>query len=115
MTAQLAAASTLVALAEEGCALAAAGRLEELEAQGDAWDQAVLDLGPLHALRAGGDQVTALVARAAALQGEQAAILAAARAEVGAELERLRATRRGAQGYAGAVAPRPVASLDTSA
>jgi hypothetical protein len=112
MTPQLAAASTLAALAEEGCALAAAGRLEDLEAQGDAWDQAVRALGPRHALA---PDAAALVARAATLQGEQAAILAAARAEVGAELERLRATRRGARGYAGAVAPGPVSSLDASA
>jgi hypothetical protein len=112
MHAQLDAAGTLVALAEEGCALAAAGRLEELGAQQDAWDAAVRALGPLTALTA---DVAVLVRRAAALQGEQAAILAAAQAEVGAELARLRTTRRGAQGYAGAVTPGHGPALDASA
>jgi hypothetical protein len=92
-------AARLVALAEEGCALAAAGRLEDLGAQQDAWDAAVRALGPLDALPA---DVAALVRRAAELQGEQAAILAAAQAEIEAELIRLQATRRGARGYVGA-------------
>ena len=44
--------------------------------------------------------------RAAALQGEQAAILVAAQAEVEARARRrLRTTRRGAQGYANAAMP----------
>lgn len=92
-------AGRLVAIAEDGCALAAAGRLDELGAQQDAWDAAVRDLGPLHALPA---DAAALVRRAAELQGEQAAILAAAQAEVEAELSRLHTTRRGARGYVGA-------------
>jgi hypothetical protein len=106
------AARELVALAEEGCALAAAGSLEELAAQQPAWDAAVAALGPLHALAA---DAAALVARAAQLQGEQAAILAAARAEIGAELGRLRHTRRGAQGYAGAGLPVRGRSLSATA
>jgi hypothetical protein len=108
----LQAAGTLAALAEEGCALAAAGRLDELGAQQDAWDAAVRALGPLHALE---PQAAALAARAARLQGEQAAILAAARAEVGAELARLRQTRRGAQGYAGAGMQGAGTALDATA
>jgi hypothetical protein len=93
------AAQALVALAEEGCSLAAAGRLDDLTAQQPVWDAAVAALGPVHALA---PDAAALVARAAHLQGEQGAILAAARAEIGAELGRLRHTRRGARGYAGA-------------
>jgi hypothetical protein len=92
-------AGRLVAIAEEGCALASAGRLEELAAQQAAWDAAVAQLGPLHALPA---DATALVRRAAELQGEQTAILAAAQAEVEAELSRLHTTRHGARGYVGA-------------
>jgi hypothetical protein len=106
------AAEALVALAEQGCALAAAGRLDELGAQGAAWDAAVGALGPLQALAA---PVAARVARAAELQGEQAAILAAAQAEVGAELTRLRQTSHGARGYAGAGAVGRTVALDATA
>jgi hypothetical protein len=106
------AACELVALAEEGCSLAAAGRLEDLAAQQPAWDAAVVALGPLQALA---PAAAALVARAAQLQGEQAAILAAARAEIGADLGRLRRTRRGAQGYAGAGLPTRGGSLSATA
>jgi hypothetical protein len=98
MSTRLEAARSLVALAEEGCALAAAGELESLEAQQDAWDAAVRALGARGALDA---ETTVLVERAARLQGEQAAMLATARSEVAAELGRLRRTRQGAQGYAG--------------
>jgi hypothetical protein len=97
VTTPLQAAETLAVLAEEGCALAAAGRLDELDAQQDAWDAAVRALGPREALA---PEAIALVQRAARLQGEQSAILAAARAEVLSELGRLSNTRRGAQGYA---------------
>jgi hypothetical protein len=106
------AARALAALAEEGCGLASSGRLDELAAQQPAWDAAVAALGPLHAL---GPEPAALVARAAQLQGEQAAILAAARAEIGEELGRLRHTRRGAQGYAGSGLPTRGHSLSTIA
>jgi hypothetical protein len=112
VTTPVEAAGMLVALAEEGCALAAAGRLDELGAQQDAWDAAVALLGPLSALSA---DAAVLVRRAAALQGEQAAILVAAQSEVGAELARLRTTRRGAQGYAGAALPGHGPALDASA
>ena len=108
----LEAAQTLVALAEEGCALAATGRLDNLGAQQPAWDAAVAALGPLQALE---PQAAALIGRAAQLQGELAAILAAARAELGAELGRLRHTRRGAQGYAGAGLPSRGSSLSATA
>jgi hypothetical protein len=109
---QLSSASELVALAEEGCSLAAAGRLDDLAAQQPAWDAAVAALGPLQALA---PAATELVARAAHLQGEQAAILAAARAETGAELGRVRSTRRGARGYAGAGLPARTGSLNATA
>jgi len=109
VTTPLQAAGTLVALAEEGCALAASGRLDDLAAQQPAWDAAVRALGPL------APETAALVARAAQLQGEQAAILAAAQAEVGSELARLRATRRGARGYAGAGLPAQASSLSATA
>jgi hypothetical protein len=92
-------AARLVAIAEDGCALAAAGGLEELAGQQAAWDAAVAELGPLHALSA---DAVALVRRAAELQGEQTAILAAAQSEVEAELSRLRTARQGARGYVGA-------------
>jgi hypothetical protein len=108
-----ASAGRLVAIAEEGCALAAAGRLEDLAGQQEAWDAAVRDLGPLEALPA---DAAALVRRAAELQGEQAAILAAAQAEVEAELSRLRTTHRGARGYVGAGGlPARAAALDATA
>jgi hypothetical protein len=112
VTAPAHAAEALVALAEQGCALAAAGRLDDLAAQGDAWDRAVRALGPLHALA---PATAALVARAGQLQGEQAAILAAAQADIGAELARLRQTSHGARGYAGAGAVGRTASLDATA
>jgi hypothetical protein len=112
VTTPLQAAGTLVALAEEGSALAASGRLDDLAAQQPAWDAAVRALGPLGALA---PETAALVARAAQLQGEQAAILAAAQAEVGSELARLRATRRGARGYAGAGLPAQASSLSATA
>jgi hypothetical protein len=107
------AAEELVALAEEGCALAAAGRLDELDERQDRWVAAV------GALRAHGGRLTpdvaALVDRAAGLQGEQTAILLAARAEVAAELARLRQTRTGAQGYAAAGLAGPHGGLSANA
>lgn len=95
------AAETLVLLAEEGCALAAAGRLDELADQQGAWQGAVDSLRGHAALT---HDVEALLDRALALQGEQAAILAAARSEVAGELGRLRRTRAGARGYASTIA-----------
>jgi hypothetical protein len=106
------AARALVALAEEGCALAAAGQLEDLAGQQGAWEAAVV------ALRAHGEpthEVEALLDRALSLQGEQAAILAAARSEVAAELGRLRRTRTGARGYAGADVTGPSHGLEATA
>jgi len=108
----LQAAAELVAIAEQGCVLAAEGRLDDLGAQQEAWDRAVALLGPLTALP---EDAKPLVRRAAELQGEQAAILVAAQAEVEAELGRLRATRRGAQGYANAVMPARASTLSASA
>jgi hypothetical protein len=99
MSAAVDAAGALVALAEEGCALAAAGRLDELAGQQATWATAVA------ALRTAGDitpEVERLLDRALTLQGEQTAILAAARDEVTSELGRLRRTRTGAKGYAAA-------------
>jgi len=112
MSAALHAAETLARLAEEGCALAAEGRLESLEAQEPAWRAAV------DALRAAGEpgpQALALVRRAAALQGEQEAILTAARAQAAAELGRLHRTRAGARGYAGAGLEQPAGGLRATA
>jgi hypothetical protein len=106
-------AEALVALAEQGCALAAAGRLDDLAEQQEAWDATVACLRQDPGRRA--DDVVALVARARELQGEQAAILAAARAEVAAELGRLRRTREGARGYADAGLAGPHAGLSASA
>jgi hypothetical protein len=106
-------AEALVALAEEGCALAAAGRLDDLEAQQETWDATVASLRQ-HPGRLAED-VVALVDRARELQGEQAAILAAARSEVAAELGRLRRTRDGARGYADAGLAGPHAGLSASA
>jgi hypothetical protein len=108
----LRAAAELVAIAEQGCVLAAEGRLDDLEAQQEAWDRAVALLGPLTALP---EEAKPLVRRAAELQGEQAAILVAAQAEIGAELGRLRTTRRGAQGYANAGMPARGSTLSASA
>ena len=107
----LEAAAELVAIAEQGCILAAEGRLDDLGAQQESWDRAVARLGPLTALP---DAARPLVHRAAALQGEQAAIVAA-QAEVEAELGRLRTTRRGAQGYANAAMPARGSTLSASA
>jgi hypothetical protein len=112
MSTVLQAAAELVAIAEQGCVLAAQGRLDDLGAQQEPWDRAVALLGPLTALP---EDARPLVRRAAELQGEQAAILVAAQAEVGAELGRLRTTRRGAQGYAKAVMPARGSMLSTSA
>lgn len=112
MTTVLEAAAALVAIAEEGCSLAAQGRLDDLAAQQEAWERTVAALGPLHEL---GEDAARLVRRAAELQGEQAAILGAAQADVEAELRRLRATRRGAQGYAGATGVRTAPVLNASA
>jgi hypothetical protein len=108
----LQAATRLAELAEEGCALAAAGRLEELGAQQDDWDASVRALGPLDALA---PDAAALVARAAALQGEQAAILAAAQAAVADELSRLQTGSRTARGYVAAGAGAGVARFDATA
>jgi hypothetical protein len=94
----LQAAAALVSLAEEGCALAAAGRLEDLDGLQPRWDAAVAAMGPR---REHAPDVIALLDRAMALQGEQTAILAAAQAEIAEELGRLRRTRQGARGYAG--------------
>jgi hypothetical protein len=107
------AAEALVALAEEGCALAAAGRLEELGGRQAEW-RATIAVLRAHRGRLTPD-VVALVDRAAALQGEQSAILAAARAEVAAELARLRRTRTGAQGYAAAGLTGPQSGLSANA
>jgi hypothetical protein len=112
MTSVLQAAAELVAIAEEGCALAAQGRLDDLAEQQGSWDRTVALLGPLQDLPA---DARALVRRAAELQGEQAAILVAAQAEVEAELARVRATRRGARGYASAAMPRRGGTLSASA
>ena len=112
MTTPLQAAGVLAALAEEGLALAAAGRVDEMEAQDAAWDAAVAVLRATGALP---PDVAAIVARAAQQQGESIAILAAARAEAAAELGRLRQTRRGAQGYAGAGLPSAGAALSATA
>ena len=112
MTTVLQAAAELVAIAEQGCALAAQGRLDDLAEQQGPWDSTVSLLGPLHELPA---DARALVRRAAELQGEQAAILVAAQAQVEAELGRVRATRRGAQGYASAAGPHRAGTLSASA
>jgi hypothetical protein len=112
MSTVLQAAAELVAIAEQGCILAAEGRLDDLDAQQESWDRAVALLGPLTALP---DAAKPLVRRAAALQGEQAAILVAAQAEVEAEQGRLRTTRRGAQGYANGVMPARGSTLSASA
>ena len=106
-------AEELVALAEQGCALAAAGRLEELACQQEPWEAAVALLRR-HREELG-DDVIALLDRALELQGEQAAILAAARAEVAAELGRLRRTRAGAKGYAEAAPSDPHGGLSATA
>ena len=111
MSAAVDAARVLVALAEEGCALAAAGRLEELAGQQAAWDAAVAALRgeePVH-------EVDRLLERALTLQGEQTALLAAARSELAAELGRLRRTRTGARGYADAGLGEAPHGLDASA
>jgi hypothetical protein len=112
MTTVLQAAAELVAIAEQGCALAAQGRLDDLAEQQGSWDGLVGLLGPLQDLPA---EAKALVRRAAELQGEQAAILVAAQAAVEAELVRVRATRRGAQGYASAALPHRAGTLSASA
>ena len=112
MSTVLQAAAELVAIAEQGCVLAAEGRLDDLADQQGSWDRAVGLLGPLHALP---EAAKPLVRRAAELQGEQAAILVAAQAEIEAELGRLRTTRRGAQGYASAVTPQRGPTLSASA
>ena len=106
-------AEALVALAEQGCALAAAGRLEELARQQDAWDATVASLRQ-HGAKLTEDDV-ALVDRARELQGEQAAILTAARSEVAAELGRVRRTREGARGYADAGLAGPHGGLSATA
>jgi len=85
MSTVLHAAAELVAIAEQGCVLAAEGRLDDLGAQQEDWDRAVALLGPLTALP---EDARLLVRRAAELQGEQAAILVAAQAEVEAFHER---------------------------
>jgi hypothetical protein len=113
VTTALQVARRLVDLAEEGCAIAAAGRLDELDGQQAAWDAAVAALRDHRDRRA--PQVLALLDRARELQGEQAAILAAARSEVAAELGRLRRTRTGAQGYAAAGLAGPAGGLSASA
>ena len=107
------AAEALVALAEQGCALAAAGRLEDLAGQQDAWDANVASLRG-HGPNLSPD-VLVLVDRARELQGEQAAILTAARSEVAAELGRLRRTREGARGYADAGLAGPHSGLSATA
>ncbi len=112
MSTVLQAAAELVAIAEQGCVLAAEGRLDDLAAQQAAWDRTVSALGPLHALPS---EATSLVRRAAELQGEQAAILVAAQAEVEAELGRLRTTRRGARGYVSAATAHRGPTLNASA
>jgi hypothetical protein len=112
MTAAVQAANALVALAEEGCALAAAGRLEELAGQQAAW------AGAVAVLNGAGDitpEVERLLDRALTLQGEQTAILAAARDEVTSELGRLRRTRTGAKGYAAAGLGSSARSVETTA
>jgi hypothetical protein len=86
----------LAALAERGCELAATGELEALAELDAPWSAAVDALRGATLSPAG----AALVRRAHALQGEQAAILQAAHADVGAELRRLGRTREGARGYA---------------
>jgi hypothetical protein len=113
VTTALQAAQRLVDLAEEGCAIAAAGRLDELAGQQPAWDAVMAALRGHRDLRA--PQVAALIERARELQGEQAAILAAARSEVGAELGRLRRTRTGAQGYAAAGLAGPAGGVSATA
>ena len=112
MSTVLEAAAALVAIAEEGCVLAAQGRLDDLAAQQGAWERTVVALGPLGELS---DEAKRLVRRAAELQGEQAAILVAAQAEVEAELGRLRVARRGARGYASAVSAHRAPTLSARA
>jgi hypothetical protein len=94
------AAQRLLALARAECALVDAGRVDEADELGAAWDAALAALPtPLDPLSA------AYVREALQLTRRAAAALEAARDAAAAELRRLDRTRAGARGYVPADAP----------